>query len=234
MTEKRTMKRAPKDMVGLQLRFRETLRQRLQVAAQESGNSMNGEIGERLARSLDDDIVYGTRRNRELFAEANAQMAHAERATGKSWTDDLETFWAARDLVLEAFERSAPKAKNYDEIVSAQIELARVRKERANILAELKKLGAVRPSRRDDPSEIDISDRPYEKTPLARFEDADAEAQMDGALADILWSELADIESDLAVAKAELGRAEAHSRAARERGRAIAATISGSSETEDG
>lgn len=235
MAKKEATKRAGNEQVGLQLRFRENVRSRLQSAAELSGNSMNAEIIERLVRTLEEDQFFGPQRNRAFFVEAATQIAHAESYTGEKWNEDAATYWAARRLVMSTFDRFTPKPEDSDLRLDLEVEVQNLRKERQRLICELDSRNAIRPARREDYRSTDHQDRPYEKIGHdysgSGFEDE--AATMERALVDVLLQEFDEVTEKLSEAQAALREMGAPNRETRERGEGIAATIQGCGLDED-
>lgn len=137
--------RDPTQVVGLQLRFREALRAELEDAARMSGNSLNSEIGDRLARSLVEDQILGRGPTRSLMIELAGEIGRAESWTGKSWQADPTTYWLMRKLVDDALHRSRPKPPDMEAIEEEQVKLAELRDRRDRLMASLRECGALQP-----------------------------------------------------------------------------------------
>ena len=80
-----------------------TLKTTLQEAAQREGRSITQEIERRLARSIEDDALFGDDAQAELLRKIVADIREMERLTKKRWHKDYTT-WAA---VAEAIANGA-------------------------------------------------------------------------------------------------------------------------------
>jgi hypothetical protein len=88
-------KRKTTDIVKVNLRLREALRQRLERQAKRNDTSLNSEMARRLESSLDGEEriadLVGGERSLELFKVIGPAIARIERETGKQWDDDVWT-----------------------------------------------------------------------------------------------------------------------------------------------
>jgi Arc-like DNA binding domain len=90
-------KRKSTDIIKMNVRMREVLRQRLEREAKRNATSLNSEIVRRLEQSLavEDRIsdLVGGEKNLQLFKVLGPAIAAIEAKTGAKWEDDVET-WA--------------------------------------------------------------------------------------------------------------------------------------------
>src|SRR5207253_8752515 len=97
----------------------------------ESASSMNSEIVARLERSISADDELGDGPTRALLRDIARQIALVEAKTGRRWNSDPVTYWAARSMTLDAFNRAKPTPANYDEINQLEAERARLESQRS-------------------------------------------------------------------------------------------------------
>ena len=107
MSGRETRERSAKELVGLQLRFKEELRSRLTDAARAQGRSLNSEIVDRLEQSIQqEDRAFGPQTYAVLQRIAD-ELNRMGNVTGKEWFADAETnhasSLAARDIVLDQY-----------------------------------------------------------------------------------------------------------------------------------
>lgn len=122
MARKSDKQRDPTQIVGLQLRFREDLRARIERAAEESGNSMNTEIATRLERSLDAERHYGDAQTRALVRDIIGRIALIEGVTVEEWHRDPTTYYAVWEAVADIFNRARPIPPNFEALSKLQAE----------------------------------------------------------------------------------------------------------------
>lgn len=119
------------------------LKKQIEEAATASGRSLAQETEMRIAESFEIGALFHDARTKAFMIELAAQIARAEAATEKSWTDDGATYWAARKLMEDAIRRAAPTPPNYAEVNEARSELIELTT-RVQALAEtLQKCGAL-------------------------------------------------------------------------------------------
>jgi len=93
------MARDPADLVQLKLRFRETLRERLEQAAQADGQSLNSAIVSRLETSLREDQEFGSGLQAEIIRAIIGIMGSVSRSFGKPWHEDPDGWNLVHSLV---------------------------------------------------------------------------------------------------------------------------------------
>lgn len=123
MPKKPDETRTANQMVGLQLRFKETTRAKLEAAAKANGTSLNSEVVARLERSLADDEQAGGLRNQRLFNALGGTIAEIEARTGAHWNEDVATFAAVRRALLATLADLAPAYVNQTEVLRSTEEL---------------------------------------------------------------------------------------------------------------
>lgn len=136
MTDKRD------ETVQLKLRFRESLRVKVEQSATAHANSLNAEIVSRLARSFDDEERMGAGTAAFLRAIA-AEIWAAEHATGQVWTEDAVTFYAAKKAIERKLSQQRPAFANQAEIDRAWAALKSVRDQINSQIDYLCSVGAV-------------------------------------------------------------------------------------------
>jgi len=137
--------RDPNKIIALQVRMKETLRSQIEGHAQASGNSMNAEIIERLSASFEFRERFAGRAALNLFVEMASQIRRAESMTGKPCFEDPETYFAARHLVDDVWNRSRPKPTNFDEITDLQVKLGPLMESRRALENFLEDCGVLGP-----------------------------------------------------------------------------------------
>ena len=94
-----------RDRVQTGLRINENLRAKLEAAAQRNGLSFNGEIVQRLERSLQDEahggVVFGDHETFSLLSLFARFVRATEEVEKRRWTDDPE----GREVLLKAIRR---------------------------------------------------------------------------------------------------------------------------------
>ncbi len=103
------MAREPTDMVQLKLRFKESLRERLEQAAQEDGQSLNSAIVARLEQSLREDQEFGVGLQAEVIRAIVGIMGATSRTFGRPWYEDPDGWENVRGTVSYLFTLVEPK-----------------------------------------------------------------------------------------------------------------------------
>lgn len=93
------MAREPTDMVQLKLRFKESLRERLEQAAQDDGQSLNSAIVARLEQSLREDNEFGAGTQAEVLRAIIGIMGSVSRTFGRPWYEDPEGWNLVHSIV---------------------------------------------------------------------------------------------------------------------------------------
>lgn len=113
MPKKTDEPRAATQMVGLQLRFQEQMRAKLETAAKANGTSLNSEVVARLDRSLEDDARGGSHETSRFLIALASDIAVAEKETGKSWQQDAEAYYLARLLMHRTIAAHDPVSEDH-------------------------------------------------------------------------------------------------------------------------
>lgn len=211
------------ELVGISLRIREPLRHRIEQAASRRGVSMNSEIADRLTRSLDDDDRTGSPATAALVRAILVAIETAERDSGKSWCDDLETVACAGRLIEKAVRTHHPDPKKIDpEYLQAWEAQSEAVTNLWPVEQALSKLGVFVPSinglpRGSVPPHQDASLNTLEMLPvMIERSKLDAEAKRN---AHALAEKLAELDQAYAAAIANFEKVEAPYNAAERRGR---------------
>ncbi|WP_205693889.1 Arc family DNA-binding protein [Croceicoccus ponticola] len=158
--------RTDNELVQLKLRFREDLRVQLEEAARANNTSMNNEIVARLRASIDLDERLAGHSAFDLFVEMASQIKKAEALTGKSWTNDLKTYWVARRLSDDIWKQYEPTPPNFEEITALQVRLNELHQQHSVLEIFLKECGVLGPM--NALSSLALGRRPYDRELLAQ------------------------------------------------------------------
>lgn len=135
MAGKSDKAREPTQMVGFQMRLKESLRADLELRATASGSSLNGEVIARLERSLEEDRLFGVGPARALFIDIARQIALVEAVTGQPWHLDPATYWAVRHMAEDVLKRAEPPPPNAEAVFKLRTERDQL-KERSDVLRQ--------------------------------------------------------------------------------------------------
>lgn len=133
MPKKTDEPRAATQMVGLQLRFQEQMRGKLETAAKANGTSLNSEIVARLDRSLEDDARSGGHKTSRFLIALASDIAVAEKETGKSWQQDAEAYYLARLLMHRTIAAHDPVSEDHAAYVSLKSEIEKAKDRRDSL-----------------------------------------------------------------------------------------------------
>jgi hypothetical protein len=135
--------REPTQMVGFQMRLKESLRAKLEACAQEAGTSLNSEVIARLERSLEADRQLGDAGTQRLFLDMAQQISLAEMHTGNRWQEDGATYWAVRYLCEAALSRAKPPPPHVAAVNELEAERVRIEEKSAAQAETMKACGAL-------------------------------------------------------------------------------------------
>lgn len=107
------MAREPNEIVQLKLRFRESLRERLEKAASEEGESLNSTIVARLERSLREDAEFGIGTQAEVLRAIIGIMGATTRTFGRPWYEDPDGAQTVRSVVSYLLSLIRPEGDIY-------------------------------------------------------------------------------------------------------------------------
>lgn len=145
MAEISDKSRAGVDLVQFKLRMREELRAKIEIAAQNSGESMNSEIVHRLSASLEeDDRAFGIH-TRQLLQRLAIEISRVEGHTGRAWKEDRVTALVVAGAVARVIEQHGPEMLNAGGAVVAFKEVERVLRKQDGLIDSLLDYGALRP-----------------------------------------------------------------------------------------
>lgn len=103
----------PRKTRSLNLKTNEELRTLIEVAAVEGGRSLTQEIERRLESSFNLSPSQAISPIGPLLRRFSAGVEIAETRTGKSWLEDLQTFWLARSSFNDLIDRLMPDEPNW-------------------------------------------------------------------------------------------------------------------------
>lgn len=101
------------ETTSFSIRMPKSLREELDAAADAEGISTARQIIRLLEAGLRGGVVHD-----QSLAPLARRFAEAERLTGKSWREDVQTFGAASALVQRWIHSERPRPLNYDQIVA--------------------------------------------------------------------------------------------------------------------
>ena len=137
------MPRKTDGQVAITLRLREDLRDRLADAAKAGDTSLNSEIVTRLGQSMSEQTLLGGNSTASAMRALATEIANVEQRTGKSWREDVRTFYAAQEVILIALGRFAPPVINQDRVSAASERWESARNVVKGQLEYLNKVGAI-------------------------------------------------------------------------------------------
>ncbi len=118
MTLNPEKRKSPKDWIGLQVRLREELREKLHATAAAKGVSMNSELIDLLEKALDLGGGLSDSGMVNLWRDIYRIIQSMEALTGESWLEDRTTFVAVKSLLTARLEDLAPPLVNQAEILA--------------------------------------------------------------------------------------------------------------------
>ena len=95
------------------MRTTQTLRDRMEKAAAESGRSLAQEVEYRMERSFRDDEVFGSIENRIIAQVLTNAAQGIELKTGQSWLEDWDTYLAVDQACRTILKLYGPKPPGF-------------------------------------------------------------------------------------------------------------------------
>ena len=143
MTLNPEKRKSPKDWIGLQVRLREELRQKLHTTAATKGVSMNSELIDLLEKALELGAGLSDSGMVNLWRDMYRIIQSMEGLTGERWLEDRTTFVAVKSLLSARLEDLAPPLVNQAEILALNAQRTQNNDKMAALVEILLESGAI-------------------------------------------------------------------------------------------